>query len=289
MQGIDFDDIVYSDRLRSMLVPARRSGLYLIDARGDAERIGHVRSADSADEGGGRLFVLDRDNGVIDVLDPERGSVVASADLANPADYVRYVRPTGELWVTEPAASPAGIEILSVPDGSGQVPRHVGFVPVPDGPEGLVVSPATGTAYTHAGTDVVVVDLRSRSVAARWPTGCSGTHGFPRVDDQARFLLASCSENGEVVLMDLDSGRRLGDYAVGGGAALPGFSSRSGHFYARGDPGTRLTTLAASSHGLHRVEEVDVPEIGHCLTADTLGHYWTCDARGSRVLRFDDP
>jgi len=288
MQGIDFDDIVYSDRLRSMLVPARRSGLYLIDARGDAERIGHVRSADSADEGGGRLFVLDRDNGVVNVLDPKSARVVASVETANPGDYVRYVGPTRELWITEPAASPPGIEILTVPEGPAPTPRHAAFVPVPDGPEGLVWSAVTGRAYAHAGADVAAVDLASRAVTARWPTGCDGTHGFPRVDERDGLLLASCNGGGEVVLLDLDDGRRLDRYAVGDGEALPAYSSRSGHFYVRGDPGTRLATLAPSSDGLRLVKEVTVPEVGHCLTADTAGHYWTCDADAGRILRFDD-
>ena len=78
--------------------------------------------------------------------------------------------------------------------------------------------------------------------------------------------MASCNGDGEVVLLDLDDGRRLDRYAVGGGEALPGYSSGSNHFYVRGDPGTRLATLAPSSHGLRLVKEVAVPEVGHCLT-----------------------
>jgi len=289
MRGIDFDDIVYSDRLGRVLVPARRSGLYVVDpANGQAERVGHLSSADSADEGRGLLFVLDRGNGVVNVLDPKSSRVVASVATANPGDYVRYVRPTREPWITEPAASPPGIEIFTVPEGPAPTPRHAAFVPVPDGPEGLEWSAMTRKAYTHAGADVTAVDLGSRAVTARWSTGCDGTHGFPRVDEHDALLLASCNGDGEVVLLDLDDGRRLDRYAVGDGEALPGYSSRSNHFYVRGDPGTRLATLAPSSHGLRLVKEVAVPEVGHCLTGDTVGHYWTCDADGGRILRFDD-
>jgi hypothetical protein len=289
MREVDFDDIGYSERLGRVLVPARRSGLYLVDpASGEAERVGHVRSADSADEGDGLVFVLDRESGVLNVLDPALGRVVSSVGTAGAGDYVRYVRPTRELWVTEPAASPPGIEVFALADGPAPRPRHAAFVPVPNGPEGFAWSAATRKAYTHAGTEVVAVDLDSRSVTARWPTGCSGTHGFPRVDERDQLLLASCADRGTVVLLGLGDGRRLGRYAVGGGEALPGYSSIAGHFYARGDPGTRLATLAPSSHGLRLVKEVDVPEVGHCLTADGLGHYWTCDADGGRLLRFDD-
>src|SRR3954452_24781934 len=51
-RGIDFGDIAYSRRLGRVLVPARQSGLYVIDPRGDeVRRLGHLRAADSVDEG----------------------------------------------------------------------------------------------------------------------------------------------------------------------------------------------------------------------------------------------
>ena len=176
-----------------------------------------------------------------------------------------------------------------MPSEAGATPRRAAFVAVPDGPEGLVWSAGTGKAYTHAGSDVVAIDLESHAVTDRWATGCEGTHGFPRVDERDGVLLASCSADGKVVLLDLDDGRQLDDYAVGDGEALPGYSERSDHFYVRADPGTRLATLAASPQRLRLVRRVEVPDIGHCLTADTVGHYWTCDAEAGRVLRFDDP
>src|SRR4051794_25859745 len=54
----DFDDIVYSEQLRKLLVPARRSGLYLVNPdSGKAVRLGHLSGADSADAGRGLIFV----------------------------------------------------------------------------------------------------------------------------------------------------------------------------------------------------------------------------------------
>jgi hypothetical protein len=288
-RGIDFDDIVYSARLGRVLVPARASGLYSIDPRTDhAARLGRLRAADSVDEGRGLVFVGEREQQTIDVLDPRSGKVVESIATAAPPDYVRYVTAAGQLWVTEPAASPSGIEIFALP-ADRAAPRRVGFVPVPGGPEGLTWSDRTGSAYTHAGPDLVRVDLASRQVNARWATGCDGTHGFPRVDERQGFLLASCTDAGKVVLMDLETGRRLGSYSVGGGEALPAYSPSAQHFYVRSDPGDALATLAPSRRGLRLVSNVRVPSVGHCLTADSVGHYWTCDADQGRILGFDDP
>jgi hypothetical protein len=110
----------------------------------------------------------------------------------------------------------------------------------------------------------------------------------PQIDTRRRLALASCSSDGTVSLLSLDDGRRLGRFAAGGGEALPAYSPATGHFYVRGDPGTTLATLRASKTGLARVDDVRVPSAGHCLTADDVGHYWTCDAEHGRVLRFDD-
>ena len=286
---IDFDDIVYSRELGRVLIPARQSGLYLLDpSNSTARRVGRLGSADSADEGAGLVFVLDRDEGTITLLAPEDGRVVRTLNLNAPADYVRYLPDRRELWVTEPAASPSGIEIFALGSGAIPNPRRTGFIEVPNGPEALILAPRRHSAYTHAGSDLVAIDIDQRAVRARWPTRCRGTHGFPRVNGQETHVLASCAHDGEVALLDLGSGRALARHAIGGHEALPAYSPATDHFYVRSDPGTKLATLQPTRRGLDRVATVDVPRDGHCLTADDRGHYWTCDARGGRILQFGD-
>jgi hypothetical protein len=285
---IDFDDIVYSPRLHRVLVPARDSGLYLVDPdNATATRVPAAGSAASADEGRGLLFVADRSAGTITVINPAGGTAVGSAPTAATPDYLRYVDTTGELWISEPDAE--RIEIFTVLGGPAPVPRAAASIPVPGGPEGLTISPQRRMAYTHAADDLLAIDLVQRTVTARWATGCDGTHGFPRIDDRLGVALASCATDGAVALLDLGDGRQLGRYQVGGGEALPAHADRTGHFYVRSDPGTRIATLQPARTGLTMLGEVTVPEVGHCLTADDLGHYWTCDADHARILRFDDP
>ena len=286
---IDFDDIVYSQRLNRIIVPARGSGLYLVDPdSGEATRVLDTPAA-SADEGGGLLLLADRDGRKISIADPAGGRVLSSTATSAPPDYIRYVPTTQELWVTEPRADPnPGIEIFALTTGQEPALHKTGFVDVPGGPEGLELSASRHTAYTHGGSDLVAIDLPERQVTGRWATGCAGTHGFPRVDDQRGVVLASCAEDGAVTLLDLEDGHQLGQYRVGGGESLPGFSARSGHFYVRSDPGTTLATLQSSGTGLAEVATVRVPKVGHCLTADDRGRYWTCDANNGRLLRFED-
>jgi len=287
---IDFDDIIYSRRLQRVLVPARRSGLYLIDPRtAVAKRVGRLGSADSADEGERIIFVAEREKQRIHGLDAATGRTVFSAAAGGPIDYVRYLARTRELWVTEPGATPPGIEIFALGDTPTSAPARAAFIPVPEGPEAITVAHAAGRVYVHAADDLATIAVDSRSVTARWPSGCDGTHGFPQIDERHGLLLASCARDGEVSLLGLDDGRVLGHYAAGEGEALPAFSAKAGHVYVRGDPGSKLVTLQASRKGLAFSKDVVVPRVGHCLTADDVGHYWTCDADHGRVLRFDDP
>lgn len=286
---IDFDDIVYSAELKRVLVPARGSGVYLVEPdTAKATRVEGASSVDSVDAGEGVLFVLDRSERQISVVNPQDGSVMATAETNAAPDYVRYVEATRELWVSAPGASPSGIEVFALGDDVTSTPRRVAFIEVPDGPEGLVISKSRGEAYAHAGDDLVVIDVQSRRVSRRWPTGCDGTHGFPRVPEQPGVVLASCAEGGEVRLLGPNGGRQVSGHSVGGGKSLPAYSASTGHFYVRSDPGRTLATLALDGERLSVVREVSVPANGHCLIADDVGHYWTCDANAGRILRFDD-
>lgn len=290
-EDIDFDDVTYSTTLGRMLLPARDNGLYLVDpATGAARRIElpePLRSADSVDEGHGSLFVADRDTATVAVLDPTDGQLQATVEVGATPDYVRYLPATNEIWVTEPSAD--GIEVFKLSPRPTSPPQHAGFISVPGGPEGITIAAFNGrtSVFTHAGHEIVAVDAADHSLQ-RWPTGCDGTHGFPRVDAREALVLASCAHDGRVVLIDAQTGEQLDHHDVGGGESLPAWSESTGHFYVRSDPGTTLATLAASRTGLTLVRDVDVPVVGHCLGADDQGHYWTCDAAAGRLLRFGD-
>lgn len=285
-RNVDFDDVVYSSDLGRVLVPARDRGLYLIDpVSGEAARLPYQGNADSVDAGQSGLFVLDRSGPRIQVLDSAGQARSAVSTSAGP-DYIRYVPGRGELWLSEPGQG--GVEIFALGESLGDAPRRAGFVPVSGGVEGLTLTSDGSTAYVHAGNDVARIDVATRTVTARWPSGCAGTHGFPRVDEQDGFVLASCADNGKVALLDVRDGHRVGEYETGGGESLPAYSSGRGHFYVRSDPGTTVVTLEASSQGLKLIKEVQVPRAGHCLGAED-GYYWTCDADTGQVLLFNDP
>jgi len=285
-----FDDLTYSSRLRRVLVPALEAGLYLVDpVTGHVTTFKGLGVVYSAAEGEGMVLIADRRSRKVAVVDPATGRVVASTATGAPPDYVRYVPATSEVWVTETRGRP-GIEMFRMPKPDGPMLAPVGFIGIPEGPEGLTISTTRRRAYTQTSDGrVVAIDVDRRAVVGRWPTGCEESHGNPAVDEQDGLLLAGCASGGKVVLLDADhDGRRLATYSVEGDEALMAHAP-GGPFYLRGDPGSMIATLRATPEGdLKLVRMAAAPDAGHCLTADDLGHYWTCDQSGAKLLRYAD-
>ncbi len=285
-----FDDLTYSSRLQRVLVPALHAGLYLVDpTTGDAKRLEGLGAVYSAAEGEETVLVADRDGSSIAMVDPASGRVVASAPTGGPPDYVRYVPSRGEVWVTE-KGDRAGIEIFEMGTPEARRLASVAFVSIPGGPEGLATSSLRRRGYTQTSDgSVAVIDVDRREVVARWSTGCGDTHGIPALDEQRGLLLAGCASDGKGVLLNVDGdGERLATYSVEGDEALMAHAP-GGHFYLRADPGPEIATLEATQEGnLQLIRMAGAPMTGHCLTADDLGHYWTCDQNGTKLLRYAD-
>jgi hypothetical protein len=158
--GIGFDDLQLSPSNGAVLVPGGRTGeLFVVDpktrgvsaiggfsaANGKFEG-GHGEGITSVAEGGGRLWVTDRTSLSLLAVDPSTKTIAARTKLAASPDYVRWVAPRREIWVTEPVQDQ--IEIFTAPD-SGGAPVHAAMIPVRGGPESLVVDASRGRAYTH--------------------------------------------------------------------------------------------------------------------------------------------
>lgn len=139
---------------------------------------GHGEGTTSADEGGGYLFATDRTGGELVVVDPKGNRIVSRAPLSAGPDYVRYVAPTGEVWVTEPDKE--RIEVFRLEGKDPVRPVAAGIIPVKGGPESLVIDGKRGRAYSHLweGRTVAIVDIIDYSPSLRHlylPGGKSAT------------------------------------------------------------------------------------------------------------------
>jgi YVTN family beta-propeller protein len=163
---------------------------------------GHGEGTTSVDEGEGALYAIDRTSKEVVIIDPAARRVTARAKLGGNPDYVRYLAPTRELWVTEPDSD--RIEIFNISTKRDAL-ASVASIAVPGGPESLVIDAAGGRAFTHLWTGTsIVLDLRSRTITAKWPNRCDGSRGIA-YDEHSHFLFAGCAE-GKAVVMDAAHG-----------------------------------------------------------------------------------
>jgi hypothetical protein len=272
-------DLVDPDSLDVTAIP----GFTVFDSYNGSDQQG----VESADEGGGFVWAVDRAAFTLSVIDPAERAIVASTDLEHTEpDYVRYAASTSEVWISN--YGKGRLEVLTA--SGSDAPVHEAFVEVADGPEGLTIDETRGQVYTrYFGGEVAVIDLVTRELRAEWPTGCSGAHGIPVLDDAGARLFVGCS-SAEAVVLDLDDdGAILDDYTLGSGATIMAYSPALRHLYLRGDGTATVAMLGVSSAGkLSLLGSVDATDKGHCMVADDSDHLWVCDWDNGRLLRFTD-
>lgn len=298
--GIGFDDLCFAPALGKLLIPAGRTGnLDLIDpasrqiipiggfsSQGSFVK-GHGEGTISADFGRGLIFAIDRTALKLVVIDPTAKAIVAKADLAGSPDYVRWVAPTREIWVTQPDKD--RIEIFTLPASGPPVPTHKEFIATPGGPESLVIDAAHNRAYSHLWKETTLaIDVKTRAIVARWPNRCSGSRGIA-LDAQRGFLFAGCAE-GKAVVLDLNHDGAVRDtLSAGDGVDIIDYNPRLGHLYLPGGKSETMAILGVSKSGkLSLLSTVKTGRSAHCVVADDHHQAWVCDPSRGRLLVVDD-
>lgn len=298
--GIGFDDLQYSASLGRVLVPAGRTGaLALVEpGTGQVTTIagfssqadfggGHGEGITSVSEGRNLLFVTDRTSLELDVLDPKTRTIITRARLDSSPDYVRYVEPTGELWVTQPDKD--RIEVFRLPVGTSPTPVHSGFISVPGGPESLTVDRTRKRAYSNLWTGkTVAIDLKSRAIVERWANGCEGSRGVA-LDEQRGWLFVGCAE-GRAVVLDLgQKGRELGSVKSGAGVDIIDYDSKLGHLYFPGATSATMAIIGVAKNGTPSVlGTIPTASAAHCVVSDQQGTAYVCDPKQGSLLAIHD-
>lgn len=297
--GIGFDDLKFSGSLGRVLVPAGRTGsLVLLDpATRNVTPIdgfsakkdyggGHDDGVTSADSGRGWIFATDRTSGLLSVIDPAGRRILSKSKLGGAPDYVRYVEPAGEAWVTEPDSE--RIEIFHLLAGIPPAAVHDAFLAVPGGPESLVVDVRRGRAYTHLWNGkTVAIDIKARAIVATWENGCKGSRGVA-LDEARGFLFAACSE-GKAVVLDVASGKELSSARSGSGVDVIDYNAQLSHLYVPAAKSATMTVFGVSPAGKLSVLGTKTTAPGaHCVAADLSGNVFVCDPKKGRLLVFRD-
>src|SRR5450432_3739299 len=280
--GIGFDDLGFSPVLHRVLAPGGRTGkLDLVDPKTqaiesvsgfstDADKFGggHGEGTTSADVGGGMIFASDRSRGEVAVVDPKTMKITASTKLAGGPDYVRWIEPTSEVWVTEP--NKKQIEVFTLDKGKLV---HKSAIDIAGGPESLVVDATRGRAYTHTWEDATVaIDLAKHKEVARWKNGCKASRGIA-LDEKRALLFVGCDEGKATVLDLAHDGKLLGSATTGKGVDIIAYNAALAHLYVPGGDSANLTILGVGKDGkLDVLGSIATAEDSHCVAADDAAH-----------------
>jgi hypothetical protein len=299
--GIGFDDLLFSPTLNRVLVPSGRTGLLnLVDTKSHAiesisgfssERSyggGHGEGTTSADVGQGVIFASDRGLKVVDIVSPGTRKILSSTKLGGGPDYVRWVGPNSEVWVTEPNRK--SIECFRFSNGASPALVLVGTIDVADGPESLVVDETRGRAYTHTWHDMTVaIDLKMHKEVARWPNGCVGARGIA-LDEKRGLLFVGCDEGRAATLDVAHAGKLVAAVDTNGkGVDIIAYSPSLAHLYVpAGDSATMAILGVGSDGGLTVLGRVPTAPDAHCVAADDLGNAYVCAPKTGQLLLLTD-
>jgi hypothetical protein len=302
-RGVGFDDLRFSPALHMILAPAGRTGITALISPTDLRRTlipgfsmspryrgGHDDGPTSADGGDGVLYVTDRTARRLYVADPGTGAILGSVALAAGPDYVRYVRATDEVWVTEPEREQ--IEIFTAKGKGAQRrgnPLPAGAIKVPGGPESLVIDEVRGMAYTHAWKGATfAIAMRGRKIAGRWPNGCAGSRGIA-LDESLGVLFAACAEGQAVALDVAHDGRRLSRVTVGAGVDGIAYDPERRHLYVPGGRSASMAIVGVSTAGaLSLLGTLPTARGAQCVAA-AAGRAFVCKPDGGQILMIPDP
>jgi len=308
-EGIGFDDMVFSSELHKVLVPAGHTGkLYLIDpvslamtsiggfSSSAVKQKGQEVGITSADEGEGFLFVADHGRHELDAIDLKLGTIVAKANLAGDADYVRYVSiqltpsdkyyANHEVWVTEPHNKQ--IEVFEFTAGEHPMLKSTTLIPLPNGAESLMVDHLRRRAYTNSGPEAIAIDLQSHAIVNAWPNGCEKSRG-DALDEEKGFLFVSCKE-GKAKVFDLNQGNKeISDLATDPGPDVISYNTKLSHLYFTSSMNATLTVIGVSAQGkLSVLGQGPAEKRAHCVVSDDQNNIWVCDPLHGQLLRYKD-
>jgi outer membrane protein assembly factor BamB len=160
-------------------------------------------------------------------------------------------------------------------------------VPLPGGPEALVIDARRGRAYTHVGEGkTAAIDLTTHAVVETWSNGCEEAKGVA-LDAERGLLFIACDEGG-IVALDVTNGKTVGRIKLAGGIDIIAYSPELGHVYVPSSGTARLAIVAVSGEGaLKLLGTVPATKDSHCVAA--AGKVFFGDPAHGRLRVVTDP
>lgn len=295
-----FDDMGFLKTINRVAIPGGASGeLFLINPKNGTIRrearitppghaiYRHDVGTTSVAYGDGYLLASDHKNQSVAIVDPESGKVVNSVALASGPDYVRYIAPVDQVWVTEPGASQ--IEIFQAElKGKHPTLKYVGQIHIKGGPESLVYDASTGMAYTNLWKEkTLAINIHTRKVVHVWTDGCRGPRGLALAKSHD-LLFVGCTE-GKADALSLKTGKLLSSVPTGRGVDIIAWNVHLQHLYVPAARSATLTVIGLNHNGqLEKLKTLKAAHGSHCVATDEKYTIYVCDPVQGRILSYRD-
>jgi DNA-binding beta-propeller fold protein YncE len=231
----------------------------------------------------GVVWVGNRGDDQLHAFDAKSLKAGAVVKLSAMPDGLAYVARTREVWVTTP-----GTESLAIVSVAGR-PGLVASVKLDGEPEGYAVDDARGIFYTNLEDkdQTLTLDVATRKVVARWPTGCGaeGPRGLA-IDSARRWLFAACT-NGAVAFDLAHGGKVVGRVKTGGGVDNLAYDpAKRLLFVASGKDATLTIAHVGDGGALDLYAMVPTAPGARNPVVDARGAVYVEDAAGGQLLVF---
>jgi len=236
-------DFIHFDPAQKRVYVAHRTQIDVIDGT-SGRVIGRVSGIAGAHDVAtvpalGRGYADNSDSGEVTVFDLKTlkplGTIPADAD----SDAMAYDPVTGRLVVANGDAH--DVSIIDVAHGA-----RLANVPLGGSPE-MLAPDGHGKVFVNVASSntIVRLDLRRKTIDARWPTiGCDSPHGLA-IDIATRRLFLSC-KNAQMVVLDAVHGKRLASLPIGRGSDGAAFDPVRKLAFSSNEDGT-LSVIAEQS------------------------------------------
>ncbi|HEY4107314.1 MAG TPA: hypothetical protein VGM44_25625 [Polyangiaceae bacterium] len=247
-----------------------------------------VMGPSSGAVGDGVVYVGNRANKQVCMVDTQTLKQGACVELAAPPDCVEYVARSREVWVTTPSAHSLAI----IETAAGAKFGAVSTLSMPGEPEGYAVDEPRGLFLTNLEDrgSTLAVDVKSRSIKSTWEAGCGpdGPRGIA-VDSAHSFVFVACTDHVQV-LDSANRGARLGVLDTGAGLDNIDYVPSTGSLYAAAGKAARLTIARLEGHGeLKVIASVATAPGARNAVADAKGNVYLTDGQGANLLRVAAP
>jgi DNA-binding beta-propeller fold protein YncE len=282
-------DFVSIDKANRRLLVAHTgaNSITVLDLKTDtvlpAIKVGAVQGV-AVDEAGGKYYAGDSKDQKVVVVDSKTLTPGAEIPLTGPVDDIIFNPKNHTVY----ADHDDGTEVWTIDSKTNKV---TGSVTIAGPPEVIVYDRKTNLLYQNIKTtdQLQVIDPKTNKVTQTWPVApAKSPHGLAL--DSKHGLLISAGGNGQLVLMDIKTGKVITSAPIVQGVDQIDLDVKTGMVYCAGRGAISVVKVTPTS--LQPMGDVTTPKGLHTLSVDPVTHaVWGVysDDKESYLLKFTAP